>query len=81
MDLERLGNEKIKVERGAARSVRSKDPTNKLGRLPKPKEIAPSSRKGRTTKYALNICISKIQPLFVYLSKKKKDVYEEKFID
>ena len=55
MDLERLGNENIKVETGAATSVSSKDPTNKLGRFPRPRDIAPSSRKGSTTKYALKI--------------------------
>lgn len=48
--LERLGNEKMSVETGAATSVRAKDPMKSSGRLPKPKDIAPSSRKGSTTK-------------------------------
>lgn len=56
MPLERLGNEKMRVEMGAATKVRAKDPRNSPGRFDKPKEIAPSSRNGSTTKYALKIC-------------------------
>lgn len=52
--LGRLGNEKMRVERGAAINVSIKDPTKSPGILPIPKEIAPSSRNGKTTKYALN---------------------------
>lgn len=55
--LERFGNEKMRVEMGAAIKVRAKDPINRPGRFDNPKEIAPSSRNGRTTKYALKICI------------------------
>ena len=55
MLLERLGREKMRVERGAAIKVSTKDPTKRPGRLDRPKEIAPSSRKGSTTKYALKI--------------------------
>lgn len=58
MPLERLGNEKISVESGAATKVSSKDPTKSPGKLPNPNDMAPSSRKGRTTKYALKICKS-----------------------
>ncbi|KAL6977544.1 hypothetical protein U1Q18_026343 [Sarracenia purpurea var. burkii] len=42
----------MSVERGAATSVRAKEPTKRPGRFPKPKDIAPSSRNGRTTKKA-----------------------------
>lgn len=44
----------MRVERGAAINVSIKDPTKSPGILPIPKEIAPSSRNGKTTKYALN---------------------------
>lgn len=56
LPLERLGNEKIRVETGAAIRVSNKDPTNRPGRFDNPREIAPSSRSGSTTKYALKIC-------------------------
>lgn len=45
----------MRVVTGAATRVRSKDPTKSPGRFPNPNEIAPSSRNGRTTKYALKI--------------------------
>lgn len=53
--MDKLGKEKIKVETGAAIRVRNRDPTNRTGSFDKPSDIAPSSRRGRTTKYALNI--------------------------
>lgn len=61
LGLERLGDEKMSVARGAAINVNIKEPTKRPGRLLIPKEMAPSSRKGKTTKYALN-------------TKKKEDV-------
>lgn len=60
MALERLGKENIRVETGAAIKVRINDPTNRPGSFDKPSEIAPSSRKGSTTKYALKIYASRI---------------------
>lgn len=56
LDLERLGKEKIRVETGAPTRVRRSEPTKRPGRLLNPREIAPSSRSGRITKYALKIC-------------------------
>lgn len=53
---ERLGSEKTRVESGAASNVRNKEPTKSSGRLANPSEIAPSSRNGIITKYALSIC-------------------------
>lgn len=53
--LETLGNEKTNVDTGAATRVSIKDPTKSSGRFDKPKDIAPSSRNGRTTKYALKM--------------------------
>ena len=50
LGLGRLGNEKMSEERGAAMSVSIKDPAKSPGRFPMPKEIAPSSRKGKATK-------------------------------
>ena len=50
LPLERLDKEKMKVERGAAIKVSTKDPTKRPGRFDMPNEIAPSSRKGSTTK-------------------------------
>lgn len=47
----------MRVERGAAINVKINDPTNSPGRLSIPNEIAPSSRNGKTTKYALNTCM------------------------
>jgi hypothetical protein len=55
LDLDKLGKEKMKVERGAAMRVRNNDPTKRPGSFDNPSDIAPSSRSGRTTKYALNI--------------------------
>lgn len=43
------------METGAAIKVRINDPTNRPGSFDKPSEIAPSSRKGSTTKYALKM--------------------------
>ncbi|KAM1826143.1 hypothetical protein ACFX13_025530 [Malus domestica] len=40
----------MRVATGAAMQVKVHDPTNRLGRLDRPKEIAPSSRSGSTTK-------------------------------
>ena len=40
----------MRVDKGAAINVRAKDPTNRPGRFDNPKEIAPSSRNGNTTK-------------------------------
>ena len=54
--LGRFGNEKRSVETGAAIKVRTKDPTKRPGRFDRPKDIAPSSRNGKTIKYALKIC-------------------------
>lgn len=54
--LERLGKEKMSVERGTATKVSNKDPTKSPGKFSNPNEMAPSSRKGRTKKYALRIC-------------------------
>lgn len=61
--LERLGREKTIDENGAAMTVSNNEPTNRPGRFDRPNEMAPSSRKGRTTKYALKICktIEKIE--------------------
>lgn len=53
--LEIVGEEKTRVDKGAAIKVRINDPTKRLGSFDRPSEIAPSSRKGSTTKYALNI--------------------------
>lgn len=50
LPLERLGNEKMWEETGAAIKVNTKDPTKRLGKFDKPREIAPSSRNGSTTK-------------------------------
>lgn len=47
------------VERGTATKVSTNDPTKSPGRLFRPRDMAPSSRNGRTTKYALNICRKK----------------------
>lgn len=52
-DLDKLGREKINVEIGAAIKVRTREPTNKLGRLLSPSDSAPSSLSGKITKYAL----------------------------
>ena len=60
LPLDKLGNEKSKVERGAAINVRISDPIKSSGRFDNPNEIAPSSRNGSTTKYALKICSSTI---------------------
>lgn len=57
LGLGRLGKENISVERGAAMSVSINEPRNSPGILPIPNEIAPSSRNGKTTKYALNTYI------------------------
>lgn len=43
------------MERGAAIKVSSKEPTKRPGRFDRPKEMAPSSRNGSNTKYALKI--------------------------
>ena len=40
----------MRVDKGAAINVRTKDPTNKLGRFDNPSEIAPSSCNGNTPK-------------------------------
>lgn len=56
MVFERLGRENMRDETGAAMRVSTKEPTNRPGRFDKPNEMAPSSRNGRTTKYALKIC-------------------------
>lgn len=64
--LERFGIEKTRVETGAATKVRSNDPTKRPGRFPSPNEIAPSSRNGSTTKYALKIC--KLKKLVMHSS-------------
>ncbi|KAM1060330.1 hypothetical protein TB1_024255 [Malus domestica] len=40
----------MRVATGEAMEVKVHDPTNRLGRLDRPKEIAPSSRSGSTTK-------------------------------
>ena len=56
LDLDRLGREKTRVEIGAATRVRRREPTKRPGKLDKPREIAPSSRRGKITKYALRIC-------------------------
>lgn len=52
-----IGDEKTRVVRGAAINVKTNDPIKRPGRLLIPNEIAPSSRNGKTTKYALNTCI------------------------
>lgn len=44
------------MEIGAATRVRRREPTKRPGKLDKPREIAPSSRRGKITKYALRIC-------------------------
>ena len=59
MDLEKLGKENRRVDKGAAIKVRNKDPIKRAGSFDKPREIAPSSRNGNTTKYALKICNKK----------------------
>lgn len=46
----------MSVVTGAAINVNTNDPIKRPGRLRIPKEIAPSSRNGKTTKYALNAC-------------------------
>jgi len=56
LPLERLGRENMREEKGAAMRVSTRDPTNRPGRFDNPNEMAPSSRNGRTTKYALKIC-------------------------
>jgi hypothetical protein len=43
----------MRVERGAAIKVSTKEPTKRPSRFDRPKEMAPSSRNGSTTKYAL----------------------------
>jgi hypothetical protein len=48
--LERLGREKTSDENGAATTVSNNEPINRPGRFDSPNEIAPSSRKGKTTK-------------------------------
>lgn len=55
LDLEKLGKEKRRVDKGAAIKVRNKDPIKRAGSFDKPREIAPSSRNGNTTKYALKM--------------------------
>lgn len=50
MPLGTLGKEKKRVASGAAMEVRSREPMKRLGRFDRPKEIAPSSRRGSTTK-------------------------------
>lgn len=50
LTLESLGKEKMRVETGAAIKVNSKEPINNPGKLDNPKEIAPSSLNGSTTK-------------------------------
>lgn len=67
--LERLGIEKTRVETGAATNVRSNDPTKRPGRFPSPNEIAPSSRNGSTTKYALKIC--KVEKLVTHFQQQE----------
>jgi hypothetical protein len=57
--LERLGREKTSDENGAATTVSNNEPINRPGRFDSPNEIAPSSRNGKTTKYALKICNNK----------------------
>jgi len=44
-------------------TVSNNEPINKPGRFDSPNEIAPSSRKGKTTKYALKICKTKLKML------------------
>lgn len=57
--LERLGRENTSDVKGAAMTVSNKEPINRPGRFDSPNEMAPSSRNGRTTKYALKICNTK----------------------
>lgn len=57
----------MRVDKGAAIKVRAKDPMKRPGRLDKPRDTAPSSRNGNTTKYALNICSIFSNSQFQYL--------------
>jgi len=69
--LERLGREKTSDVNGVAMTVSNNEPINNSGRFDSPNEIAPSSRKGKTTKYALKICNTKLKKL---VKRKKKNV-------
>ena len=82
MALERLGNEKTRVERGAATKVRANEPKKRPGKFDNPNDMAPSSRNGRTTKYALNICPSKISKLKeISKNKNKRKIFALDWIE